>query len=69
MWLRLVTGAGGVVDAAVVAAAAAGGAVVAGAVVEAAVVEGAVVEANDPSSGWGAGTVPATEATMGRVVG
>ncbi len=28
-----------------------------------------VVEANEPSSGWGAGTVPATEAAMGRVVG
>src|ERR1700760_1579556 len=30
---------------------------------------GGVVEANEPSSGCGAGTVPATEAAMGRVVG
>ena len=49
----------------VVEAAAAGAAVVGGAVVEAA----AVGEANDPSSACGAGTVPATEATIGRVVG
>ncbi len=31
--------------------------------------EAAVVEASEPSSGCGAGTVPATEAAMGRVVG
>lgn len=37
------------------------------AVVEAAVVEAVVVEANAPSSGWGAGTVPATDAALGRL--
>ena len=63
-FLRLRPGAGGVVGAALVEAVTAGGAVVAGVVVVA-----AVGEANDPSSGWGAGTVPATEATIGRVVG
>src|SRR5882724_9096812 len=34
-----------------------------------AVVGGRVVDASEPSSGCGAGTVPATEAAMGRVVG